>query len=75
MAGRCWVGTSAARADRCVPVENRTQVRRADLAATQETIMDHELLEAIRAIVREELGRVGGELLDVEGSPGLLRSR
>jgi len=29
--------------------------------------MDHELLEAIRAVVREELGRLSGELLDVEG--------
>jgi hypothetical protein len=35
--------------------------------------MDHELLEAIRAIVREELGRVNGELLDVEGLASALK--
>jgi hypothetical protein len=37
--------------------------------------LDHELLEAIRAIVREELGG-NGELLDVaRGSPKLSRFR
>ena len=35
--------------------------------------MDHELLEAIRAVVREELGRINGELLDVEGLASALK--
>ena len=35
--------------------------------------MDRELLEAIRAVVREELGRLSGELLDVEGLASALK--
>jgi hypothetical protein len=35
--------------------------------------MDRELLDAIRAVMREELGRVNGELLDVEGLASALK--